>query len=83
MTDSWRYENVMNRVALRNFGRRELAEQAEWCKEQDREEDAIAQELKRAAEQIQETQEFPKDWEEVNQRIFNNRAKNRVSLEVS
>ena len=23
---AWRYENTMNRVALRNFGRRELAE---------------------------------------------------------
>jgi hypothetical protein len=67
---AWRYENAMNRVALRDLGRRELAEQAEWCKERDREEDAIIQELQRAAEEIQKTQEFPKDWEELKQRIF-------------
>src|SRR5438067_2896932 len=28
----WRYENVTNRVALRDIGRRELREQAEYCK---------------------------------------------------
>jgi hypothetical protein len=67
---AWRYENAMNRVALRDLGRRELVEQAEWCKERDKEEDAIIQELQRAAEEIQETQEFPKDWEELKQRIF-------------
>jgi hypothetical protein len=67
---AWRYENAMNRVALRDFGRKELAEQAEWCKERDKEEDLILQELKRAAEVIQETHEFPKDWEELKQRIF-------------
>jgi hypothetical protein len=67
---TWRYENAMNHVALRDLGRRELAEQAEWCKERDKEEDAIIQELQRAAEEIQETQEFPKDWEELKQRIF-------------
>jgi hypothetical protein len=67
---AWRYENAMNRVALRNLGRRELAEQEEWCKERDKEEDAIIQELQRAAEEIQETREFPKDWEELKQRIF-------------
>jgi hypothetical protein len=67
---AWRYENAMNRVALRDSGRRELAEQAEWCKERDKEEDAIIQELQRAAEEIQKTQDFPKDWEELKQRIF-------------
>jgi len=67
---AWRYENAMNRVALRNLGRRELAEQAEWCKERDKEEDAITEELKRAAEEIQKNQEFPEDWEELKQRIF-------------
>ena len=67
---AWRYENAMNRVALRDLGRRELAEQAEWCKERDKEEDTITQELQRAAEEIQKTREFPKDWEELKQRIF-------------
>jgi hypothetical protein len=67
---AWRYENAMNRVALRDLGRRELVEQAEWCKEKDKEEDAIIQELQRAAEEIPKTQEFPKDWEELKQRIF-------------
>ncbi len=67
---AWRYENAMNRVALRNLGRRELAEQAEWCTERDKAEDVIIQELKKAAEEIQETQEFPKDWGELKQRIF-------------
>jgi hypothetical protein len=67
---AWRYENAMNRVALRNLGRRELAEQAEWCEERDKEEDAIIQELKNAAEEIQKTQESPKDWQELKQRIF-------------
>jgi hypothetical protein len=67
---AWRYENATNRVALRNLGRRELAEQAEWCGERDKEEDAIIQELKKAAEEIQKTQESPKDWEDLKQRIF-------------
>ena len=67
---AWRYENATNRAALRNFGRRELADQAEWCKERDKEEDVIIQELQRAAEKIQETHEFPEDWEELKQRIF-------------
>ena len=67
---AWRYENAMNHVALRDLGRRELVEQAEWCKERDKEEDVIIQELQRAAEEIQETQEFPKGWEELKQRIF-------------
>jgi hypothetical protein len=34
---AWRYENATNRVALRNLGRRELIEQAEWCEERDKE----------------------------------------------
>ena len=67
---AWRYENAMNRVALRNLGRRELAEQAEWCEERDKEEDAIIQELEKAADEVQKTQESPKDWQELKQRIF-------------
>jgi hypothetical protein len=67
---AWRYENAMNRVALRDLGRRELAEQAEWCEERDKEEDPIIQELEKAADEIQKTQESPKDWEELKQRIF-------------
>jgi hypothetical protein len=34
-TGIWRYENA-NRVALRDFRRRELDDQAEWCKERDK-----------------------------------------------
>jgi hypothetical protein len=50
-----------------DLGRRERAEQAEWCKQRDKEEDAIRQQLQRAAEQIEETGEFS---EEVKRKIF-------------
>jgi hypothetical protein len=64
---AWRYENAMNRVALRDIGRRERAEQADWCRMRDKEEVAWLQQLQSAAEQIEETGEFS---EEDRQRIF-------------
>jgi hypothetical protein len=64
---AWRYENATNRVALRDFGRRELAEQAEWCKERDKEEEAIILQLQSAEKEIEATGEIS---QELKQRIF-------------
>jgi hypothetical protein len=64
---AWRYENAMNRVALRSHGRRELAEQAEWCKELDKEDETAVLQLQSAANEIEETGEVP---EGMKQRIF-------------
>ena len=64
---AWRYENAMNRVALRDFGRRELDDQAEWCKERDKQEDAVILQLQNAAKEIEETGEIS---QELKQRIF-------------
>jgi hypothetical protein len=64
---AWRYENAMNRVALRLFGKRELAEQAEWCKERDKEEETVILQLQSAAQEIEETGEIS---EKLKQRIF-------------
>lgn len=64
---AWRHENAMNRVALRDIGRRERAEQAEWCAERDKEEETMLQQLQSAAEQMEETGEFSEDYK---QRIF-------------
>lgn len=58
---AWRYENATNRVALRNFGRRELAEQGEWCKERDQEEDALIVQLQKAAKELEDTGEILHD----------------------
>jgi hypothetical protein len=58
---AWRYENAMNRVALRDFGRRELAEQAEWCKERDKVEEAVILELQNAAKGIEATGEISQE----------------------
>jgi hypothetical protein len=64
---AWRYENAMNCVALRNFGRSELADQAEWCKERDKEEEAVILQLQNAAKEIEATGEIS---HELKQRIF-------------
>ena len=64
---AWRYENAMNRVALRDFGRRELAEQAEWCKERDKEEQAVILQLRNAAKEIEVTGQLS---QELKQRIL-------------
>jgi hypothetical protein len=64
---AWRYENAMNRVALRDLGRRELAEQKEWCKERDKEEEALMVELRKAAKELEDTGRVSND---LQQRIF-------------
>lgn len=63
----WRYENAMNRVALRDSGRKELADQAKWCEERGKEDDAVILELESAVKEIEETGAFP---QELRQRIF-------------
>ncbi len=64
---AWRYENATNRASLRFFGRRALAEQAEWCKDRDEEEQAILLQLQSAEKEIEETGEIS---QELKQRIF-------------
>jgi hypothetical protein len=64
---AWRHENAMNRVALRDIGKRERAEQAEWCTERDKEEERMLQQLQSAAKQMEETGEFSEDYK---QKIF-------------
>ena len=64
---AWRYENAMNGVALRDFGRRELAKQAEWCKERDKEEASVILQLGGAQKEIEATGEISR---ERKQRIF-------------
>jgi hypothetical protein len=64
---AWRYENAMNRAALRDVGRRELAEQVEWCKERDKEGEAVILQLRNAAQEIEVTGEMS---QEVKQKIF-------------
>lgn len=52
---AWRYENAINLAARRDYVSRELAEQAEYCKQQDKEEEAIVIELEKAEKEIDET----------------------------
>jgi hypothetical protein len=64
---AWRNENVVNRVALRDFGRRELGEQAEYCKTLDKEEEDVILQLQSAKKEIEVTGEIS---QELKQRIF-------------
>ena len=63
----WRYENVTNRVALRDIGRRELREQAEYCKTLEKEEEAVILQLQDAMKQIEAAGEIS---QELKQRMF-------------
>jgi len=63
----WRYENVTNRVALRDIGRRELREQAEYCKTLEKEEEAVILQLQDAMTQIEAAGEIS---QELKQRMF-------------
>src|ERR1022692_1380495 len=58
---AWRYENAMNGVALRDLGRRELAEQAEWCKERDKEEEPVILQLRSAQKELRATGEISQE----------------------
>jgi hypothetical protein len=64
---AWRYENVANRVALRNFGSRELGEQAEYCKTLDEQEKAVILLLQSAGPEIEVTGEISQEFK---QKIF-------------
>src|SRR6266566_3894034 len=63
----WRYENVTNRVALRDIGRRELREQAEYCKTLEKEEEAVILQLQDAMKQFEAAGEIS---QELKQRMF-------------
>ncbi len=64
---AWRYENATNRVALRNFGRKELAEQEDYCKTHDQEEKAVILLLQSAMSEIGVTGEIS---QELKQKMF-------------
>jgi hypothetical protein len=64
---AWRYENAVTLAARRDFVRRELSEQEEYCKERDKEEAAAILELRCAQREIQETGEVS---QELKQRMF-------------
>ena len=64
---AWRYENAVNLAARRDFVWRELDEQEEYCKERDKEEQAVIVELGAAQKEVEETGEVS---QELKQRIF-------------
>jgi len=64
---AWRHENAMNLVARRDFVRKELAEQKEYCEERDKEEKAVIVQLQSAKKEIEDTGEIS---QELKQRIF-------------
>jgi len=63
----WRYENATNRVALRDLGRTEMRQQAEYCKTLDKEEAAVILQLQAAMKQIEANGEIS---QELRQRMF-------------
>lgn len=52
---AWRYENATNLAARRDFVRRELSEQREYCEQRDKEEVALISELTCAMKEVEET----------------------------
>jgi len=64
---AWRYENAVSLAARRDFVRRELEEQEEYCKERDKEEDSVILELQSAKKEIADAGEIS---QELKQRIF-------------
>ena len=64
---SWRYENAVNLAARRDLVRREIDEQEPYCKERDKEEQAVILQLQSAKKEIEETGEIS---QELKQRIF-------------
>jgi len=63
----WRYENAVNRVALRTLGSKELEEKAEICKTQDEEEKAVILLLQSAMKEIEVTGELSR---KLKQKMF-------------
>lgn len=51
---AWRYENAVNLAARRDFVRAELAYQEPYCKERDKEEDAVILQLQSAKKELEE-----------------------------
>jgi predicted phage-related endonuclease len=64
---AWRYENAVNLAARRDFLRRDLAEQEAYCKERDKEEEAIVLQLQSAQKEIENPGEIS---QELKQRIL-------------
>src|SRR5580704_2574173 len=58
---AWRYENVVNRVAVRDFGMSELAEQVEYCKARDKEAEAFVLQLQSIKREIEATSEMSQE----------------------
>jgi hypothetical protein len=63
----WRYENAVNLAARRDFTRRELTEQAEYCEKLDKEEEAVIGALQNARKEIEDTGQVS---QELKQRMF-------------
>lgn len=51
---AWRYENAVNLTARRDFVRAELAEQEPYCKERDKEEEAVILQLQNAKKELED-----------------------------
>jgi hypothetical protein len=64
---AWRYENAVNLAARRDFVRAELSEQEPYCKERDKEEEAVILQLQSAKKEIEDTGQVS---QELKQRIF-------------
>jgi hypothetical protein len=64
---AWRYENAVNLAARRDFVRSELTGQAEYCKQRDKEEEAIILQLQSAKKEIEDKGEVS---QELKQRIL-------------
>jgi hypothetical protein len=50
---AWRYENAVNLAARRDFVRAELADQEPYCKERDKEEEAVILQLQSAKKELE------------------------------
>lgn len=64
---AWRYENAVNLAARRDFVRADLNEQHEYCKERDKEGEALIVQLESAKREIEDTGEISP---ELKQRMF-------------
>jgi hypothetical protein len=64
---AWRYENAVNLAARRDFVRAELDYQEEYCKEKDKQEEALLVELQSAKKEIEDKGEVSP---ELKQRMF-------------
>ena len=64
---AWRYENAVNLAARRDFVRAELNEQEEYCREKDKQEEALLVQLRDAEKEIDATGVLS---QELKQRTF-------------